>query len=223
MLTTKAAAEGLDPALVAALVCQESTFDAGAVSRAGARGLMQVMPTHGTHHRPCQARQRTARRRSTIPAVAMDFGTHYLRRLMDRFDGRVERVLAAYNAGPERVDAWTASQPDMPAEEFVERIPFTETRIYVMTVLTAREQYRRLYSLAQPAQTATVGGDARAVSFRIGDFKLQIDPALLARKESHMRNDGRDTDQLRPREAITPRYVKHAEGSALIEMGDTQA
>jgi ribonuclease PH len=59
------------------------------------------------------------------------------------------------------------------------------------------------------------------VSFRIGDFKLQIDPTLLARKGGHMRSDGRNADQLRP-VAITPRYVKHAEGSALIEMGDTR-
>lgn len=160
MLTAKAAEEGLDPALVAGLICQESTFDANAVSVAGARGLMQVMPRTG---RTIARAKRVGYSTRALhdPAVAMDFGTHYLRHLMDRFGGRVERVLAAYNAGPERVDAWTASQPDMPAEEFVERIPFTETRIYVMTVLNAREQYRRIYSLAQPAQTATVGGDAR--------------------------------------------------------------
>jgi ribonuclease PH len=59
------------------------------------------------------------------------------------------------------------------------------------------------------------------VSFRIGDFKRQIDPALLRREGKSMRNDGRAPDELRP-VTITPRYIKHAEGSALIEVGDTK-
>ena len=59
------------------------------------------------------------------------------------------------------------------------------------------------------------------MSFRIGDFKRQIDPALLRREGKSMRNDGRAPDELRP-VTITPRYIKHAEGSALIEVGDTK-
>jgi ribonuclease PH len=59
------------------------------------------------------------------------------------------------------------------------------------------------------------------VSFRIGDFKLQIDPTLLARRGKNMRSDGRGPDQLRSIK-ITPRYIKHPEGSALIEVGDTK-
>ena len=59
------------------------------------------------------------------------------------------------------------------------------------------------------------------MSFRIGDFKRQIDPALLKREGRNMRNDGRAPDELRP-VTITPRFMKHAEGSALIEVGDTK-
>jgi ribonuclease PH len=59
------------------------------------------------------------------------------------------------------------------------------------------------------------------VSFRIGDFKLQIDPAVLNRQGRTMRSHGRGPDQLRP-VTVTPRFVKHAEGSALIEVGDTR-
>ena len=81
------------------------------------------------------------------PGTSLDFGTRYLRQMSDRFDGQVERVLAAYNAGPHRVDAWTTGRPGMPAEEFIESIPFSETRYYVMIVLANREQYRRLYGL----------------------------------------------------------------------------
>jgi soluble lytic murein transglycosylase len=96
------------------------------------------------------ARQLGLRYRSNdllSPAVSLDFGTLYLRQMLERFGGRVERVLAAYNAGPQRVDAWIAGRPDMSEEEFVESIPFSETRHYVMTVLANREHYRRLYGL----------------------------------------------------------------------------
>jgi soluble lytic murein transglycosylase len=146
MLSVKSEEEGLDPALVAALVCQESTFDPGAVSRAGARGLMQVIPPTGR----ILARDLGVPYRSHAlhdPATSLDFGTRYLRQMMDRFDGHIERALAAYNAGPHRVEAWTAGRPDISAEEFIENIPFTETRNYVMTILANQEQYRRLYAL----------------------------------------------------------------------------
>jgi soluble lytic murein transglycosylase len=149
--------EGLDSSLVAALILQESTFDHQARSRVGARGLMQVMPATGRRI----ARDKGVRYRRaalTDPETSLDFGTHYLRKMSDRFSGEVERVLAAYNAGPHRVDAWTAVHGDLGSEEFIETIPFTETRFYVMTVLANREQYRRLYGLGRPAPTPVVEG-----------------------------------------------------------------
>lgn len=148
-LRVKAGEEALDPSLVAALILQESTFDAGALSRAGARGLMQVIPATG---RNLARDLRVPYRKAALhdPGTSLDFGTRYLRQMSDRFDGQVERVLAAYNAGPHRVDAWTAAKPGMPAEEFIESIPFSETRYYVMIVLANREQYRRLYGLDKP-------------------------------------------------------------------------
>ena len=82
------------------------------------------------------------------PATALALGTHYLRQMLDQFGGRVEMALAAYNAGPTRVQSWVAARPDMPAEEFVESIPFVETRAYVMNILEHQDQYRRLYTLA---------------------------------------------------------------------------
>jgi soluble lytic murein transglycosylase len=146
VLREQAASRQLDPALVAGLILQESSFDPAALSRAGARGLMQVMPSTGRHI----ARTRgLSFRRSSLhdPSTSLDFGTHYLRQVSDRFGGDVEKVLAAYNAGPRRVDQWTAVHPDLGPEEFIESIPFTETRQYVMLVLANREQYRRLYGL----------------------------------------------------------------------------
>ena len=160
LLRQKAAEESLDASLVASLICQESTFNPGAVSSAGARGLMQVIPPTGR----VLARQLRVRYRANDllnPTASLDFGTLYLRQLLDRFGGRVERVLAAYNAGPHRVDAWTAGRPDIPDEEFVESIPFTETRHYVMTVLANREHYRRLYGLGTAPQASTAAASAQ--------------------------------------------------------------
>ncbi|MCU0242981.1 MAG: lytic transglycosylase domain-containing protein, partial [Vicinamibacteria bacterium] len=144
LLIQKARQQGLDPALVAAIIQQESTFDPNALSRAGARGLMQVIPPTGRQI----ARAKGVRyRRDALydPAVSLDFGTFYLREVLDRFGQRPERALAAYNAGPHRVDRWTNGRPDMSAEEFIESIPFSETRHYVAIILAAQAQYRRLY------------------------------------------------------------------------------
>ncbi len=71
--------------------------------------------------------------------------------MSERFSGATEKVLAAYNAGPHRVDAWTAQRGETSAEEFIETIPFTETRQYVMIILANREHYRRIYGLGKAA------------------------------------------------------------------------
>jgi len=148
-LKTASLRENLDPALVAALVCQESTFDERAKSVVGARGLMQIMPYTG---KPL-ARELGVRFTPKIlnePETSLTFGTRYFRQMMERFDSRPEAALAAYNAGPHRVDKWLAPNPQIRSDEFAESIPFSETRAYVMIILGARDQYRRLYGL-EPA------------------------------------------------------------------------
>ena len=156
LLQERALKEGLDPALVAAIIWQESTFDAGAVSGAGARGLMQVIPPTG--RKLARSLGLTYRQQDLYnPQVSLSFGTRYLRQMLDEFGGRLERALAAYNAGPHRVVVWTANKPEMSAEEFVESIPFTETRGYVMNILTHTEHYRRIYGLAAPAPPVAGG------------------------------------------------------------------
>ena len=156
-LVARAGSEGLDPSLMAALIWQESAFDPTAVSTAGARGLMQILPPTGrtvsrklgrAAGRKAPARKKAPAPNLNDPATALALGTHYLRLMLDRFAGRVEMALAAYNAGPTRVQSWIAARPDMSAEEFVESIPFVETRAYVMNILEHQDQYRRLYALA---------------------------------------------------------------------------
>jgi soluble lytic murein transglycosylase len=156
-LVAAAREDGLDPALVAALILQESSYDPAALSHAGARGLMQVMPATG---RRIARAKGVGYRRAALndPATSLDFGTHYLRQMSERYGGAVERVLAAYNAGPHRVDAWTRERGEQTAEEFIETIPFSETRAYVMIVLANREQYRRLYGLPRSPAAPVVEG-----------------------------------------------------------------
>jgi soluble lytic murein transglycosylase len=145
-LRAETARNGLDPALVAALIWQESTFDPSAVSAAGARGLMQIMPPTGRE----LARGLRLRYRIDMlhePDRGIQMGTRYLRRMVDGFGGRVDKALAAYNAGPSRVGSWARARPGQTPEEFIEGIPFHETRSYVMTILANREHYRRIYGL----------------------------------------------------------------------------
>jgi soluble lytic murein transglycosylase len=146
MLVQAARQEGLDPALLAGIIWQESTFDPRAVSVAGARGLMQILPSTGRS----LARSVGVRYNANMlfdPAMGLRLGARYFRRLLDAFGGRVERALAAYNAGPGRAGVWAAARPQASAEEFIEAIPYPETRGYVMGILAHREHYRRLYGL----------------------------------------------------------------------------
>ena len=141
---------GLDPFLVASLIRQESEFNAGAVSRANAVGLMQLLPGTG---KTVAKELRMRGYRSTqllVPTANLQLGTRYFKDLVDRYNGRFEYALAAYNAGTDRVDAWLANGKYRDAQEFVESIPFTETREYVQAILRNVSLYRKIY--AEPAQ-----------------------------------------------------------------------
>lgn len=147
LLVHAARKEGLDPALLAGIIWQESTFDPRAVSVAGARGLMQILPSTG---RSLAKSVGVRYREGTLfePEMGLRLGARYFRRLLDAFGGRVERALAAYNAGPGRAGVWSSARPQATAEEFIEGIPYPETRGYVMGILAHREHYRRLYGFA---------------------------------------------------------------------------
>jgi len=135
----------LDPYLVAGLIRQESEFNAGAVSPAKAYGLMQVLPVTGRQYARMAGVQRFSTSLLLQPAVNLRIGTLVLRKTLEHSGGHLEQTLAAYNAGPMRLAEWvTWNSPHEPAE-FVESIPFTETRDYVQAVLRNADMYRRLY------------------------------------------------------------------------------
>ncbi|MGC9157352.1 MAG: transglycosylase SLT domain-containing protein [Terracidiphilus sp.] len=143
-IRTEAARNGLDPYLVAALIRQESEFNPAAVSYANAYGLMQLLPSVGR----AMARQQGLSSFKTYqlldPATNIRLGTRYLGQLLNKFGGVSEYALAAYNAGDERVVAWQAAGPYQGIDEFVESIPFSQTRNYVKNILCNIEIYREI-------------------------------------------------------------------------------
>ena len=144
-LKRSSAANGLDPYLVASLIRQESEFNPNAVSRANAVGLMQLLPKTGkTVARQEKMKRYTASQLYT-PAVNLQLGTRYFRGMVDKFGGSFEYALAAYNAGSDRVEDWLSQGTYRDPQEFVESIPFTETREYVQAILRNASVYKQLY------------------------------------------------------------------------------
>lgn len=141
-------AQPVERALMMALARQESEFNPAAKSRAGARGLMQLMPA--TARMMARVNKVPYRLSSlTDPAYNAKLGTSYMRRLLDRFDESYIMMLAGYNAGPGRVGQWIKlfgdpRKPNVDPVDWVERIPFTETRVYVHKIMESLQIYRAI-------------------------------------------------------------------------------
>jgi len=144
-LKRSSSANGLDPYLVASLIRQESEFNPNAVSRANAVGLMQLLPKTGKQVAKDVKLQRYNASQLYTPAVNLELGTRYFRGMVDKFGGSFEYALAAYNAGSDRVEDWLNQGKYRDPQEFVESIPFTETREYVQAILRNASMYKQLY------------------------------------------------------------------------------
>jgi soluble lytic murein transglycosylase len=145
-LTANSQRNGLDPFLVASLIRQESEFNAGVVSHANAWGLMQLLPSVGKAAAKKEGIKHFDANMLLNPTTNLQLGTLNLREVMDRFGGQAEYALAAYNAGDVPVRQWMAVGDYKDIAEFVESIPYSETREYVQAILRNREIYRALYS-----------------------------------------------------------------------------
>jgi soluble lytic murein transglycosylase len=122
----------LEPAFVWSIIRQESAFNIQAVSRAGARGLMQLRP--GTA-RDIAKRNKLKNGDLFSPEINIRLGTLYLSEMAKYFGGNPALAAAAYNAGPHRVRSWMKRTPFDAAEAWIEAIPFNETRRYVQQVM----------------------------------------------------------------------------------------
>ena len=145
-LFRNAVAHELDPYSVAGLIRQESEFNPGAKSPANAYGLMQLLPVTGREMARKLGSKGVATAALLDPATNIRLGTQYLKSELDHWMGDWTQTLAAYNAGPSRVRQWTNGLNFREPAEFVESIPFNETREYVQAVLRNADMYRELYA-----------------------------------------------------------------------------
>ncbi len=143
--------KSVDPLLAAAIIREESQYDEKAVSMVGAIGLMQLMPVTAN----------AVAQRFGMPAVGRDdlfdqetnirLGVRYLGQLLEQYGGNLAYAVAAYNAGPIAVNNWIAMHRGRDQDEFVELIPYQETRLYVKRVLRSYGEYVRLRKAASRA------------------------------------------------------------------------
>ena len=140
-----AAKNHLDPYLVASLIRQESEFNPEAVSPANAMGLMQLLPSVGRGMAHEMRIRYFSSDKLLTPDMNLELGTRYFKEMVDHYGGQVEYALAAYNAGTDRVDQWRKDGNFKSVDEFVESIPFTETREYVQAIMRNAVLYRLLY------------------------------------------------------------------------------
>lgn len=138
----KAARKSADPFLVAAVMREESHFNPSAVSPVGAMGLMQIMPATGRQIAK-ELGEGLGTKGLLEPSTSIRFGSWYLGSLMERFEGDAVLTIAGYNAGPNAAARWAGSLPTE-TDEFVESIPYEETRGYVKKVLRSYAEFLRL-------------------------------------------------------------------------------
>ena len=128
-LVSNSRTRGLDPYIVAALIRQESEFDPKAISSAKAYGLTQVLPSVGRQFSRKVGITRFSPSMLFQPEINLKLGTYYLKSLLDEQNGSWEQTLASYNAGKRRADDWATWASFWEPSEYIETIPFTETRI----------------------------------------------------------------------------------------------
>ncbi len=145
---------GLDPYMVASLIRQESEFNPGAVSNKSAYGLMQLLPSVGKNLAKQEGIHSFKTDQLLDPSMNIRLGTLYLKQTLDKFGGRPEYAFAAYNAGDNRVLDWQSIGNYRDMDEFVESIPFTETRDYVQAIIRNQEIYRELDKAATEQASA---------------------------------------------------------------------
>ncbi len=146
VIRQQAAAKKVDASLIAGVIYTESRFR-DQTSRAGAKGLMQLMPDTADYIARKSGGTKFERADLATPQINIAYGTWYLRYLLDKYKGNTILTLAAYNAGEGKVDEWRANAAAK-GEKFkvADHIPFKETRDYVHRVLSARSDYRKKYA-----------------------------------------------------------------------------
>ena len=150
----ESAANGLDPYMVASLIRQESEFNPRVISYANAYGLMQLEPATGRQMALKTGMSSHFDVNALLdPEINIKLGCAYLKQTLDRFGGQQEYAFASYNAGESRVDDWKAAGGYSGIDEWVESIPFEQTRDYVQALMRNEQIYRELDQAAKTRAT----------------------------------------------------------------------
>jgi soluble lytic murein transglycosylase len=155
-IKTESAKNNLDPYMVASLIRQESEFNPSVISYANAYGLMQIEPSTGKQLAREEGNSHFQTFQLLDPETNIRLGCRYLRQMLDKVGGVPEYAFAAYNAGDNRVVDWEAAGPYSGIDEFVESIPFTQTREYVEAILRNEETYRAIDEFAGAQSRASL-------------------------------------------------------------------
>jgi soluble lytic murein transglycosylase len=145
IIRQQAADKDLDPALIAAVIYEESRFR-DQTSHAGARGLMQITPQTADAIAKHSGGTRFTQEDLSDPQINIAYGSYYLRLLLDHYDQNETLAIAAYNAGMGNVDRWVDEAGGEETFKSAEHIPFPETRAYVENVMDRRQDYRQNYA-----------------------------------------------------------------------------
>jgi len=167
-------ASGLPKSLLYAITRQESAFEANARSSAGARGLMQLLPSTASLTARRLGVKAPARGELNQPRVNVKLGSRYLASLLARYSGVLPYAIAAYNAGPNRVDRWVEALTVSDLDAWIEAIPFYETRNYVKNVLAFNRVYAQRLEQQQPKPKA--------------GYPLQVGPDSASPAQGQMAN-----------------------------------
>lgn len=146
----------IDDSLTYAIIRQESAFNPNIISRAGARGLMQLMPNTAKYIRQKEKKPVYSKHALLKPSINMSLGQTYLSYLHDKFEGNLTYMIAGYNAGPGNVNKWITKMPSIAQDPvlFIESIPFAETRKYVSRVFANLWIYKQRFQEDTPLLTA---------------------------------------------------------------------
>jgi soluble lytic murein transglycosylase-like protein len=146
----------IDDSLTYAIIRQESAFDPNVISRAGARGLMQLMPNTAKYIRRMEKKPVYSKHALLKPSINMALGQSYLSYLHEKFEGNLTYMVAGYNAGPGNVKKWIEKIPAIAEDPvlFIESIPFSETRKYVTKVLANLWVYKQRFQQDTPLLAA---------------------------------------------------------------------
>lgn len=135
----------IDPFLVLSLMRAESVYTEDARSNVGAQGLMQIMPFTGVRIARLLNDSRFKLEELHQPYVNIAYGSYYVKKLSNYYDGNTMLAVAAYNGGPKSVNRWLVQYGDLELDEFIETIPYRETRNYVKSVLRNYNKYKRIW------------------------------------------------------------------------------